>query len=195
MVRLSTLVLTSLLAAAAARAADAAAAGVEVHEVRLNAQRPEWSNACPPPEDGAAPCMGAGESQGLPSTGLRLTWELRGAADQRVLVQRAYEAEITCVLTGRMLWQGNGTSSSFAALALPEPELPLESSFGARVRVSWVSAAAAGAPAWTDWSAPALFDTAPSSSSWAARDSEWIGGHNSRRRDCHFAAPPLPLYR
>jgi hypothetical protein len=184
--------------AAASSAPPSSFAAAAVHDVRLNAQRPNWSNVCPPPEDDAAghgqlepsagassvspPCTNAAESQGLPTSGLRLTWELRATAGQRALVQHGYEAEIIRLATGKSLWSGNATIADFTTVALPEPELPSESSFAARVRVSWVSAAGGGsAPAWTDWSAPALFDTAPSSGSWAARDSQWIGGHNQLR--------------
>ena len=145
-------------------------ADVEVHAVRLNAQRPSWSHACPPPEDppatAALACTNADEAQGLPRTGLRLTWELRAAgsaaAARRALAQVAFEAEITCVATGQLMWSSNVTlATALAALASPQPELAAESSFATRVRASWVSSAG-GAPTWTAWSAPALFDTAPS---------------------------------
>ena len=192
-----------LLALAASSTARAAASAVAVHSVRVNAQRPSWSNACPPPEDNVAaspsgdgaaapPCRRAAESQGLPTTGLRLTWELRGGDGHRGLAQTEHEAEIVCVATGRTLWRGNATGSGFAALARPEPELPAESSFAARVRARWVSAGGAF-PTWTEWSEAALFDTAPSAGSWAARDSEWIGGANQLRSD--FALPAASAVR
>jgi len=194
-----------LLALAASSAAvpppARAASAVAVHSVRVNTQRPSWSNACPPPEDNVAasrdgaapPCRRAAESQGLPTTELRLTWELRGGDGHRGLVQTEHETEIVCVATGRTLWRGNATGSSgFAAVALPEPELAAESSFAARVRARWVSAGGAF-PTWTEWSEAALFDTAPSAGSWAARDSEWIGGDNQLRSD--FALPAAAAVR
>ena len=182
----------SIIAAAAAGPAEPPALPVEVRDVRLNAQRPEWSNVCPPPADAAPPtlttlplalppCRNPAESQGLPGTDLRLTWELSlGGTGPRGLVQRSYEAQITSAGTGKVVWSGNATTPDSTALALPNPELSGEASFAAQVRVAWVSAAS-DSPTWSSWSAPALFDTRPSSSSWAARDSEWIGGHNQLR--------------
>eukprot|EP01043_Picozoa_sp_COSAG02_P038323 COSAG02_NODE_2945_length_7687_cov_25.192541_9_plen_567_part_00 len=182
----------SIIATADAAPVEPPALLVEVRNVRLNAQRPEWSNVCPPPVDAPPtlttlmpvalpPCRNPTESQGLPGTDLRLTWELslRGTGP-RGLVQKSYEAQIMSEGTGKVVWSGNASTPDSTALALPTPELSGEASFAARVRVAWVSVAT-GSPTWSSWSAPARFDTRPSTSSWAARDSEWIGGHNQLR--------------
>eukprot|EP01046_Picozoa_sp_COSAG06_P069031 COSAG06_NODE_18635_length_876_cov_1.222651_1_plen_170_part_10 len=150
----------SIIAAADAGPAEPPALPVEVRDVRLNAQRPEWSNVCPPPADAAPPtlatlplalppCRNPAESQGLPGTDLRLTWELslRGTGP-RGLVQRSYEAQITSAGTGKVIWSGNATTPDSTALALPTPELSGEASFAAQVRVAWVSAAS-DSPRWS----------------------------------------------
>ena len=165
----------------------AAASTVHTARVRVNAQDPAWSRVCPPPEDASAaasPCVNAHEAQGLPTTALRLTWELAGVHEShRGVVQTAFEADITCLRTGATLWSTNATAERFDTVALPEPELGAEGSYSARVRTAWLAAGSASdvAATWTDWSAPALFDTAPSTGSWASRESEWIGGFNQLR--------------
>lgn len=168
---------------------------VQPVRLRVNAQQPAWSQVCPPPADHdgadeATHCVNAHEAQGLPTTGLRLTWELTGMpTSQRGVRQIAYEAEISCLRTGVIVWSTKAAAEDFAALAMPEPALQPESSYGARVRVSWVIAGSANdnTTTWTDWSDPALFDTRPSVDSWAARESEWIGGFPQLRSS--FSVP------
>lgn len=157
--------------------------------LRVNAQEPGWYGACPPPAATEEACVNGGEALGLPTTGLRLTWELTlPAAAPRGLEQTQYEAEIVARASGSRVWSsGVVAGAATAVIASPVPELAPEESYAWRVR-SLVGLGHSPAPGPSNgeagggnWSDYAFFDTAPSQESWSVRGSEWIGGFNEMR--------------
>ena len=51
--------------------------GVAVHRLRVNAQSPDWFGSCPPQRlPNAKQCTNGLEILGIPTTDLRLSWEI-----------------------------------------------------------------------------------------------------------------------
>jgi alpha-L-rhamnosidase len=168
--------------------------GPGVSNLRLNSLDPSWFGACPPKTVSAAACRNGREVLGLPLTGIRLSWEaIAGATTPRGTAQVKFEAQITHLRSGQVVWTSGAVSSAEPfTVAEPHPPLLPETSYSAQVRVWLATPAEAGvaaAPPTADptaWSLPALFDTRPDARSWSG--SEWIGGHNQLRGELTLPA-------
>jgi hypothetical protein len=168
--------------------------GPGVSNLRLNSLDPSWFGACPPKTVSAAACRNGREVLGLPLTGIRLSWEaIAGATTPRGTAQVKFEAQITHLRSGQVVWTSGAVSSAEPfTVAEPQPPLLPETSYSAQVRVWLATPAEAGvaaAPPTADptaWSLPALFDTRPDARSWSG--SEWIGGHNQLRGELTLPA-------
>ena len=198
--------------------------GVTVHRVRINAQNSDWFGSCPPKrihEATSGDCINGREILGVPTTDIRLTWEIMADRSLRDVRQLEYEAEIFEVGGTEPVWTSKNISSSDSfTIARPIPELHPEASYFCRVRTlvslqevyrapqsdspsslqnstrqfqNLDSKHAAGV--WTNWSTPVYFDTDLGADSWQARGSMWISGYNELRSSFQLASTAVARAR
>lgn len=106
--------------------------------------------------------LGPHEVLTVPTTGLRLSWQLQQPT------QTAYEVEIWA---DSLIWSTMLNSSTQELVASPYPELRAGATFTWRARISDGSG-------FSEWSRVSSFDTAPSPASWGYNRAAWIGGPN-----------------